>query len=64
MDFKGPFGRLIATLLGAIAEFELGCRAQRQKLKRSRCVAISPSGVKVKVPSMMLCTLRPVALKR
>ena len=27
-------------------------------------VAISPSGVKVKVPSMMLCTVRPVALKR
>ena len=37
---------------------------QRQKLKRSRWVAISPSGVKVKVPSMMLCTVRPVALKR
>lgn len=30
MDFKGPFGRLIATLLGAIAEFELGSRADRQ----------------------------------
>ena len=39
-------------------------RDQRQKLKRSRWVAISPSGVKVKVPSMMLCTVRPVALKR
>lgn len=31
IDFHGPFGRLIATLLGAIAEFELGCRAERQK---------------------------------
>jgi DNA invertase Pin-like site-specific DNA recombinase len=31
IDFTGPFGRLIATLLGAIAEFELGCRAERQK---------------------------------
>jgi DNA invertase Pin-like site-specific DNA recombinase len=31
IDFKGPFGRLIATLLGAIAEFELGCRSERQR---------------------------------
>lgn len=31
MDFHGPFGRLIATLLGAIAEFELGLRSERQK---------------------------------
>ena len=31
IDFKGPFGRLIATLLGAMAEFELGCRSERQQ---------------------------------
>ena len=40
------------------------CRAQAQKLKRSRCVAISPSGVKVKLPSTVLCTVRLVALKK
>src|SRR3989344_1166855 len=35
--------------------------AQRQKLKRSRWVAISPSGVKVKVASMILGTKLAVA---
>jgi site-specific DNA recombinase len=31
MDFKGAIGLLIANILGAVAEFELGCRAERQK---------------------------------
>jgi len=40
------------------------CRDQVQNGKLSRCVAIRPSGVKVKRASMLLSTRRPVALKR
>ena len=39
-------------------------RAQVQNGKLSLCTAISPSGVKVKRASMLLSTMRPVALKR
>ena len=31
IDFKGSIGLLIANILGAIAEFELGCRGERQR---------------------------------
>lgn len=31
IDFKGAIGILIANILGAIAEFELGCRGERQR---------------------------------
>lgn len=31
IDFKGSIGLLIANILGSIAEFELGCRGERQR---------------------------------
>jgi DNA invertase Pin-like site-specific DNA recombinase len=31
IDFKGSIGLLFANILGAIAEFELGCRGERQR---------------------------------